>query len=101
MSCLSRTSTRCWSQRNHSSCNPVRRLQTPPNITRKHQVALDVQQALLNYPATTKKKAKGVYNGLINLNTSQITYTPSVSFYLSLDSAILHYPATNKKKRRE
>jgi hypothetical protein len=28
-------------------------------------------------------------------------YTPSVSFYLSLDSAILHYPATNKKKRRE
>jgi hypothetical protein len=28
-------------------------------------------------------------------------YTPSVSFYLSLDSAKLHYPATNKKKRRE
>jgi serine/threonine protein kinase len=28
-------------------------------------------------------------------------YTPSVSFYLSLDSAILHYPATNKKKRWE
>jgi hypothetical protein len=29
------------------------------------------------------------------------TFTPSVSFYLSLDSIILHYPATNKKKRRE
>jgi hypothetical protein len=28
-------------------------------------------------------------------------YTPSVSFYLSLDSVILHYPVTNKKKRRE
>jgi hypothetical protein len=28
-------------------------------------------------------------------------YTPSVSFYLSLDSAKLHYPATNKKKQRE
>jgi hypothetical protein len=31
----------------------------------------------------------------------QNIYTPSVSFYLSLDSAKLHYPATNKKKRRE
>jgi hypothetical protein len=30
-----------------------------------------------------------------------IIYTPSVSFYLSLDSAKLHYPVTNKKKRRE
>jgi hypothetical protein len=28
-------------------------------------------------------------------------YTPSVSFYWSLDSAKLHYPATNKKKRKE
>jgi hypothetical protein len=28
-------------------------------------------------------------------------FTPSFSFYLSLDSAKLHYPATNKKKRRE
>jgi hypothetical protein len=28
-------------------------------------------------------------------------YTPSVSFYLSLDNAKFHYPATNKKKRRE
>jgi hypothetical protein len=28
-------------------------------------------------------------------------FTPSVSFYLSLDSAKLHYPATNKKKPRE
>jgi hypothetical protein len=31
----------------------------------------------------------------------EVDYTPSVSFYLSLDSVILHYPATNKKKRRE
>jgi hypothetical protein len=30
-----------------------------------------------------------------------VLYTPSVSFYLSLDSTILHYPATNKKKQRE
>jgi hypothetical protein len=30
-----------------------------------------------------------------------LLYTPSVSFYLSLDSAKLHYPAINKKKRRE
>jgi hypothetical protein len=30
-----------------------------------------------------------------------ILYTPSVSFYLSLNSVILHYSARNKKKRRE
>jgi hypothetical protein len=35
------------------------------------------------------------------LHFNELTYTPSVSFYLSLDSAKLHYPATNKKKRRE
>jgi hypothetical protein len=29
-----------------------------------------------------------------------LIYTPSVSFYLSLDSVKLHYPATNKNKRR-
>jgi hypothetical protein len=30
-----------------------------------------------------------------------LIYTPSVSFYLSLDSVKLHYPATNKKKRKK
>jgi hypothetical protein len=29
-----------------------------------------------------------------------LSYTPSFSFYSSLDSAKLHYLATNKKKRR-
>jgi hypothetical protein len=37
----------------------------------------------------------------IPVRASSLLYTPSVSFYKSLDSAKLHYPATNKKKRRE
>jgi hypothetical protein len=38
---------------------------------------------------------------LCNVGNLHLSFTPSVSFYLSLDSAILHYPATNKKKQRE
>ena len=56
-----------------------------------------------NYLKFYKDNKQNIYqlSKIIETFYLVVTYTPSVSFYLSLDSVKLHYPATNKKKRRE
>jgi hypothetical protein len=68
-----------WAVRNHSS--PIRHEATH-SATFSHNMT-----PLVEEERATERVIKW----------ARLTYTSSVSFYLSLDSVILHYPATNKK----
>jgi hypothetical protein len=78
-----------------STCIHVICVQCPHKHCRLHMII----RTWTTLGPSVKLMALG--RSVTNDQNTCISYTPSVSFYLSLDSVILHYPATNKKKRRE